>query len=88
MNVADERFAARLADDLGRVLGEGIILDEITVEGEGTSGVDLHATCLFDGRIDAFTGRGETLTAAAADLIRVAAEYRLAVAWRTLVAPG
>ncbi len=87
MNEAHEQFARRLGEDVARVLGEGIHLDEITVEGEGTDGIELHATCLFDGRAERITGRGETLPAAASDLVRVAAEFRLAIAWRTLVVP-
>jgi hypothetical protein len=87
VNEADERFAARLAEDVGRVLGEGIFLQEITVEDERAA-VVLEAMCLFDGRAWTIRGRGETLPAAASDLIRAAAEYRVAMAWRTLVAPA
>lgn len=82
---ANERFAQRLADELAEVLGVGIALETVSVEGQ--TPVTIQATCLVDGQVRAIVGSGETILEAARDLIRAAAELRLAAAWWRIVGP-
>ena len=82
---ANERFAQRLADELSGVLGVGIALQMVSVEGE--TPVAIRATCLVDGQIRDLTGTGATILEASRDLIRAAAELRLAAAWWRIVGP-
>lgn len=82
---ANERFAERLAAELEGVLGVGIALDSVTVEGE--TPVTIQATCLVDGQIHDLRGSGPTILDAARDLIRRAAELRLSAAWWRIVGP-
>ena len=82
---ANERFAARLAAELEGVLGVGIALESVTVTGQ--TPVTIEATCLVDGQIRDLRGTGPTILDAARDLIRRAAEVRLAAAWWRIVGP-
>ena len=82
---ANERFAERLAREVEGVLGVGIALDDVSLEGE--SPVSIHATCLVDGQLHELVGTGPTILEASRDLIRAAAELRLASAWWRLVGP-
>jgi hypothetical protein len=83
---ANERFAERLAREVEGVLGVGIALDEVSLEGE--TPVTIHATCLADGQLRELVGTGPTILEASRDLIRAAAELRLAAAWWRLVGPS
>jgi hypothetical protein len=83
---ADERFAQRLADDLARILGTGILIADLDLGPEdGPSRI--RAACLFDGRSEVLETSGETRLEAYQRLIRAAAELRLAVAARNMIAP-
>jgi hypothetical protein len=82
---ANERFAERLAEELTGVLGVGIALESVTLEGE--SPVTIRATCLVDGEIRHLSGTGSTILEAARELIRGAAELRLAAAWWRMIGP-
>ena len=83
---ADERFAQRLADDLARVLGTGILIADLDLgPEEGPSRI--RAACMFDGRSETLDASGETRLEAYQRLIRMAAELRLAVAARNMSAP-
>ena len=83
---ADERFAQRLADDLARVLGTGILITDLHLgPEEGPSRI--RAACMFDGRSETLEASGETRLEAYQRLIRLAAELRLAVAARNMIAP-
>lgn len=82
---ANERFAQRLADELSGVLGVGIALEAVSVEGE--TPVTIRAHCLVDGQVREMTGTGPTILDASRDLIRAAAELRLAAAWWRIVGP-
>lgn len=82
---ANQRFAERLAREVEGVLGVGIALDEVSLEGE--TPVTIRATCLVDGQLREFAGTGPTILEASRDLIRAAAELRLAAAWWRLVGP-
>jgi hypothetical protein len=83
---ANERFAARLGEELSGVLGVGIALDSVSVEGE--SPVTIRASCLVDGQVRDLEATGDTMLEAARELIRAAAELRLAAAWWRMVGPA
>ena len=82
---ANEQFAARLAAEIEGVLGVGIALEDVSLEGE--TPVTIRATCLVDGQARQLSGTGATILDAARDLIRAAAELRLAAAWWQIVGP-
>jgi hypothetical protein len=90
---AEERFAARIADDLGRILGTGILIEELDLGGEGTGddvrggSARIRVLCLFDGDAETLEAEGETPDEAFGRLIAAAAELRLAIASRRMIAP-
>jgi hypothetical protein len=84
---ADALFAERLAEDLGRILGTGIILDELDLGDAEGDPARLRAICLFDGRSEVLEAEGKTRTEAYDGLVRAAAELRLAIASRNMIAP-
>ena len=87
MTDAEERFAERLADDVERVLGVGIAIDDVDLrvhDGEAR----VVATLLIGERV-------ETIEAVAADVLQLyrpiverAAELRLRTAFWQLVGPA
>lgn len=90
---AEEQLAARVADDLGRILGTGILIEELDLGGDG-AGEDVrgrHARirvlCLFDGDAETLEAEGATAEEAYGRLIAAAAELRLAIASRRMIAP-
>ncbi len=83
---ADERFAERLADDLGRILGTGIIIDELDLGPTEDGPARIRVLCLFDGA-EVLEAAGETRLEAYNRLVRAAAEMRLAIAARRMIAP-
>ena len=48
VNDAEAQLAERLADDLERILGTGILIEDLEIEGEGP--VTINVACLVDGR--------------------------------------
>lgn len=85
MNEADERFAARLGEEVRKVLGPVLELDEVRVDG-GSGPVTLTAVCIAAGTRHTVHGRGGTLLEASRALVQSAAELRLADAWTRLEA--
>lgn len=85
MSEAEARFADRLAEEVQGVLGVGIVIDDVSLEGDGP--VAIRATCLVDGRAQELAVEGDTLIDASRALIRAAAELRLTAAWNRLIAP-
>ncbi len=83
---ANERFAQRLALELSGVLGVGIAVEHVSVAGEVP--VSIVARCLVDGQVRELAATGPTMLDAARDLIRAAAELRLAAAWWRIVGPA
>jgi hypothetical protein len=86
MNEADERFAARLAEDLSRILGTGIVIDDLTFAEDGQQ-AKIRVLCLFDGRAETLETEGETNLVAYNRMVKAAAELRLALAARNMIAP-
>jgi hypothetical protein len=84
---ADEQFAARLADDLGRILGAGILIDELDVGPTEDGPARIRVLCLFDGRVETLEAVGETRLEAYNRLVVKAAEFRLGLAARNMIAP-
>jgi hypothetical protein len=86
MNDAEEQFAARLAEDLERVLGVGIAIDDIDLQvGDGTARVT--ATLLIGDRVETIEAVGSDALALYRPIIEQAAKVRLASAWWQLVGP-
>lgn len=87
MNDAEERFAERLGEDLERVLGAGIAIDDVELDIDRTQ-AHVQATLLIEGRV-------ETIEATAADVIGLyrplmeqAAAARLGAAFWRMVGPS
>lgn len=87
MSEADERYAARLAEDLGRILGTGILIEELDLGPAEDGPARIRVLCLFDGGAEALEAEGETRLEAHNRLVRAAAEMRLAIASRRMIAP-
>ena len=86
MNDAEERFAERLAEDLERVLGAGIAIDDIELSNAGED-VRVRATLLLEGRVETIEVSGPDVVALYRPLIERAAELRLAGAFWRMVGP-
>ena len=86
MNDAEARLAERLAQDLERVLGTGIMVQDLEIEGEGP--VVIRVACFVDGRSREIEAHGETAIEAISGVIRLAAETRLASAFWQMVGPA
>ncbi len=86
MNDAEAQLAARLSEDLGRVLGTGILVQDLEIEGDGP--VSIHVACLVDGSAREIHATGDTAIDAMARVIRLAAELRLTAAFWQMVGPS
>ena len=86
VNDAEARFADRLATDLERVLGTGILIEDLEIEGDGP--VVIRVACLVDGASREIEATGGTALEAAAVVIRLAAELRLSAAFWQMVGPA
>ncbi|HET9346613.1 MAG TPA: hypothetical protein VFO05_13025 [Candidatus Limnocylindrales bacterium] len=87
MNEPNDRFADRLGEELGRILGTGIILEEVDLGADEASPAHIRAVCLFDGTSEVLEARGQTRQEAYDLLVKAAAELRLALASRNMIAP-
>ena len=76
---------AVLQADLARVLGVGVGVGGIEIEGSGP--VTLRATLLADGKVREVEAEGETLKAACGALLEKAAGVRLDGAFWQIVGP-
>jgi hypothetical protein len=85
MNDAETRLAQRLASDLERVLGTGILIEDLEIDGDGP--VTIRVACLVDGASREIETTGETAIEAISSLIRLAAELRLTAAFWQMVGP-
>lgn len=86
MNDAETRLAERLALDLERILGTGILIEDLELQGEGPVTIDV--ACLVDGRSREIHAEGDTAIEAISNVVRLAAELRLAGAFWQMVGPG
>ena len=87
MNDAEERFAERLSQDIERVLGVGIAIDDVEITtGDGTASV--VATLLIGDRVERIEAEGESLVALYRPILERAAELRLSTAWWQIVGPA
>ncbi len=86
MNDAEMRLAERLAQDLERILGTGILIQDLEIEGDGP--VTIQVACLVDGRSRQIRAEGETAMGAISTVIRTAAELRLSAAFWQMVGPS
>lgn len=87
MNDAEEQFAERLAEDLARVLGVGIAIDDLELsvaDDEAT----VVATLLIDGRVERIEAAGPDLASLYRPLVERAAEVRLASAFWQMIGPA
>ena len=84
MNEADERFAARLSEDLDTYLGPEITLQELDIGDVEAGHAHLRATCMFHGGSEILESDGETRLEAYRELVLRAAELRLVIAARGL----
>ena len=90
MNDAEERFAERLADDLQRVLGVGIVVSDVELEvadGDGP-GARVTATLLAGARTETIEATGESVLALYEPIVRRAAELRLRDAYWQIIGPA
>jgi hypothetical protein len=85
MNDAETRLAERLAADLERILGTGILIEDLEITGDGP--VTVSVACLVDGQSREIHAEGDTAISAISEVIRLAAELRLTAAFWQLVGP-
>ncbi len=86
MDDAQARLAERLVPDLEQIFGPGIRIDDLSIEGD--TPVFVRVVCVVDGRSREIEARGETAIDAISDVLRLAAETRLAAAFEQLIAPA
>ena len=86
VNDAEARLAERLAADLERVLGTGILIEDLEIEGDGP--VTISVACLVDGTSREIHAEGASAIAAISSVIRLAAELRLTAAFWQMVGPA
>jgi hypothetical protein len=86
VNEAEAELAGRLAHDLERILGTGILVQDLEIDGDGP--VTIRVACLVDGQARDIEARGETAGEAITGVIRLAAETRLASAFWQMVGPA
>lgn len=86
MNDAEERFAERLGEDLERVLGIGIAIDDIDLEvGDATAHV--VATLLVGEHVETIEADGPDVLSLYRPIVERAAELRLRSAFWRIVGP-
>jgi hypothetical protein len=87
MTDAEERFAERLADDVQRVLGVGIAIDDIQLDlRDGTASV--VATLLIGDRVETIEAVGHDVLALYRPIVQRAAEIRLRTAFWQMIGPA
>jgi len=88
VNDAEERFAERLAEDLARVLGIGIVVDDVELEVVDGGQASVTATLIAGPRLETIEAHGESILALYEPIIRRAAELRLADAYWRMIGPA
>jgi hypothetical protein len=85
MNDAETQLAERLSVDLERVLGTGIFIQDLEIEGDGP--VTITVACHVDGHAREIHAEGGSATDAMSNVVRLAAELRLSGAFWQMVGP-
>ncbi len=85
MTDAETELAERLAADLSRVLGTGVVVEDLELADERPARV--RVVCLIEGHVREITAEGETVQAAMREVIAIAARLRLDSAWWQIVGP-
>ena len=86
MTEAEERFAARLAEDIGRVLGVGIVVDDIELQVEERR-ARVVATLLVADRVETIEAEAPDVLGLYRPIVERAAELRLISAFWQIVGP-
>lgn len=88
MTEAEERFVARLSEDIERVLGVGVAIEDVEIQvGEGSRGARVTATLLVGPRIETIEAVGTNVLALYRPILQRAAELRLREAYWQMVGP-
>jgi len=87
VNDAEERFAARLAEDLERVLGIGIAIDDVDLE-VGDAEAHVVATLLVGEHVETIEADGPDVLSLYRPIVERAAELRLRSAFWRIIGPG
>ena len=87
MSDAESEFADRLVGELGRVLGTGIILEELDIGATDADPAHIRAVCLFDGWSEVLEANGATRREAYDKLVLAAARLRQSLASRNMIGP-
>ena len=87
MNDAEAAFAQRLADDLERVLGAGIAIDDIELRVDDGRAI-AHAVLLIEGRVVGLDAEADDVLGLYAPLMQAAASARLSGAFWRMVGPA
>jgi hypothetical protein len=86
VNDAEAQLADRLARDLERVLGTGILVQDLEIVGDGP--VTIRVSCLVDGELREIQAEDDNAIGAVSQVVRLAAETRLASAFWHMVGPA
>jgi hypothetical protein len=86
VNDAEERFAERLGEDLERVLGIGIAIDDIDLE-VGDAKAHVVATLLVGEHVETVEADGPDVLSLYRPIVERAAELRLRSAFWRIVGP-
>ena len=85
LDAAASRHLEEVAADILGLLGPGIELDQLAIEGEGSDTVTLRAHYRMAGVVAESIGRGENVIEAHARLRNAIVEDRIGLGLRTLV---
>ena len=85
MTEAETELADQLAADLSRVLGTGVVVEDLELADERPARV--RVVCLIEGNVREITAEGDTVQAAMREVIATAARLRLDSAWWQIVGP-
>jgi hypothetical protein len=85
MSPAEEELAARLADDLSRVLGTGVVVEDLELEDGHPARI--RVACLIEGNVREIDAEGETVQDALRAVVDAVARLRLDSAWWQIVGP-
>jgi hypothetical protein len=86
MNDAEEAFAARLAEDLERVLGAGIAIDDVELTTDDGR-AHVRATLLVEGWVEEIEAHGAEISELYRPVMERAAALRLSAAFWRMVGP-